>query len=221
MMIDKNRIRESLLKLMELDDMKWGYYAFSKDPLGHKVTQQEKKQMTLESSQCGKEEAKKLIQIYGDRGVSHYAKQLSINISYNNGYGYDNYIVFAEFHYPNQITVYKGNVEKTQSFTEEKEIKQVLGFLDIESILIAHELFHFLEEHADNIYTKTKKLTLWKLGFIKYQSRLIALSEIAAMAFTKELLQLPYNPYLLDVVMLYPHNPEKTQEIVDKILNSA
>lgn len=214
----RKSIRDNILKLIELDDIKWGYYAFSKDPLGHKPSTDEKQKMILEANKCGTEEAKKLLSLYGDRGIGHYINQFNIKISYEKGYGSDNYIVFATYNYPNQVRIYKGNVEKTKSFVEENQIKEILGFLDIESILIAHELYHFVEEHAQDIYTRTKKFTLWKLGFIEYQSRLIALSEIAAMAFTKELLQLPYNPYLLDIVMLYPHNYENTQGIVDKVL---
>ncbi len=215
----KNNIRDNILKLIELDDIKWGNYAFSKDPLGHKPSKEEKQQMILEANACGIQEAKKLLSLYGDRGIFHYAKKLNINISHNHGEGCDNYIVFAKYQYPNQVTIYLGNVEKTQKFIEDMEINKILGFIDIESILVAHELYHFLEEHDKAIYTKTKKVMLWKLGFIEYQSRLIALSEIAAMAFAKELLQLPYNPYLLDIVMIYPHNYDKTQAIVDKMLD--
>jgi hypothetical protein len=90
--------------------------------------------------------------------------------------------------------------------------------VDIESMLLAHEMFHYFEEDNKEIYTKTKKIELWKLGPIHYKSQLAALSEIAAMSFARQLLHLDYNPYVFDAIMLYPHDGKKTQELVNEIL---
>jgi hypothetical protein len=54
---------------------------------------------------------------------------------------------------------------------------------DIVQMSLAHELFHFLE-HSELICSKPKKY----------------LSEISAHSFTQELLDLPYNPIIFDII---------------------
>ena len=54
---------------------------------------------------------------------------------------------------------------------------------------------------------------MWKvLGYTR-RSGLIATSEIAAMAFAKEWLNLSFNVNLLDYVLLQPFNPELADNI--------
>ncbi|MDF2819763.1 MAG: hypothetical protein K0R15_204 [Clostridiales bacterium] len=210
-------IKESTIKLLELDDMEWGNYAFSRDPLGHKIPKEEKNEMILLANQCGAEQAKKLIALYGRKDIKEYAKMLGVQVTYADSDGADNYIVFARFNYPNKVTIFSGNVKKIEKLIDENEMRELLGFVDVEAMLLAHELYHFVEEQNET-YTKTKKIQLWKLGPIRYKSHLIALSEIAAMSFARELLNLDYNPYLFDGIMLYPHDTKKTHGLINEIL---
>ena len=50
------------------------------------------------------------------------------------------------------------------------------------------------EKYKHEIYTKTEKIRLWSLGPVHNDSTIIALSEIAAMAFAKEITGIPYAP---------------------------
>lgn len=123
--------------------------------------------------------------------------------------------MFACYNSPNKVTLFMKNVVLVEEFIREQNLTSKLDYVDVESILIAHEMFHYLEEYDNDIYTKTTKITLWKLCSYKYKSKLVALGEIAAMAFAKELLSLHYNPYIFDILMLYPHN----EDITDKLFN--
>lgn len=211
-------IKESTIELLKLNDEEWGLYAFSRDPLQGKLKDEEKRELILEANQCGSEQALKLKKEFGERTVKEYADLLKIRIVREDSEGSDNYIVFAKFNYPDKATIYSGNVKKVEKLIEENEMGELLGNVDIESMLLAHEMYHYFEEGDKDIYTKTKKIELWKLGPVRYKSRLAALSEIAAMSFARELLNLDYNPYLFDAIMLYPHDAKKTQDLIDEIL---
>lgn len=211
-------IKESTLELLNLNDTEWGLYAFSRDPLSGKLSDDEKKELILEANKCGAKYAEKLINKFGQKAVKEYADELKIKIIREDSDGSDNYVVFAKFNYPDKVTIYSGNVKKVENLIQENDMEEILGHIDIESMLLAHEMYHFFEENEKDVFTKTKKIELWKLGPIKYKSKLAALSEIAAMSFARKLLQINYNPYVFDAIMLYPHDAKKTNELIAEIL---
>lgn len=211
-------IKESTIELLKLNDFEWGMYAFSRDPLEGKLSVEEKRELIIQANKCGAEQAEKLKMQFGVKSVKEYAKKLKIQIIREDSDGSDNYIVFAKFNYPDKATIYSGNVKKVEKLIEENGMGKLLGHVNIESMLLAHEMYHYFEESDKGIFTKTKKIVLWKLGSLQYKSKLIALSEIAAMSFARELLNLNYNPYLFDAIMLYPHDAKKTQSLIDEIL---
>lgn len=211
-------IKESTIELLKLNDFEWGMYAFSRDPLEGKLSVEEKRELIIQANKCGAEQAEKLKMQFGVKSVKEYAKKLKIQIIREDSDGSDNYIVFAKFNYPDKATIYSGNVKKVEKLIEENGMGKLLGHVNIESMLLAHEMYHYFEESDKGIFTKTKKIVLWKLGSLQYKSKLVALSEIAAMSFARELLNLNYNPYLFDAIMLYPHDAKKTQSLIDEIL---
>ena len=113
-------------------------------------------------------------------------------------------VLFAEFREPDTIHIYMDAVKKAGKFLAKPEISEILtDKLDIANLLLAHELFHYVEEkHKKEIFTRTEKVRLWSLGPIHNDSAVIALSEIAAMAFAGELTGLPYSPYVMDVFLV-------------------
>ena len=63
-----------------------------------------------------------------------------------------------------------------------------------------------------------KHIRLWKIGPWVRESRLLSLEEVAAMAFAQELLKLPVNPYLYDVLMLRPQATEQAEKLYRNLL---
>jgi hypothetical protein len=96
-----------------------------------------------------------------------------------------------------------------------------LGKVNIFDILLAHEIFHGIEyTNKDLIYTKTEKVELWRKPFSN-RSPIICLSEIAGMAFAKELLNLDFSPFLFDVFLMYGYNKEAATCLYEDILEIA
>lgn len=211
-------MKEITDKLIQLTDIEWGNYAFSRDPLNRKVDDNLRTNMIIKANNCGSEQAKKLQSKYGTLSIKDYAEKLCLKIKYEDSDGSDNYIVFAKFNYPDKVTIYQGNIDKVTNLIYENDMDEILEHVDIQSMLIAHEMYHYLEEQDETIYTRTEKIQLWKVGPLKNQSKLMAIGEIAAMAFARELLGITYSPYVFDAIMLYPHDKNKTQTLMDEIL---
>lgn len=211
-------IYESIQQLISKNDIQWGNYAFSRDPLNGKIKEEQRKKMIQNANACGVEQGKKLRKLYGNIPIKDIVNQLKLKINYEDLDGSDDYIVFAKYNYPDKITIYQGNIDKANEFIEKYELSDLLGNVDISDMLIAHELFHYIEDQDSEIYTRTQKIQLWKLGPLRNQSTLMSVGEIAAMAFARELLGMSYSPYVFDGIMLYPHDKEKAQGLINEIL---
>jgi len=132
-------------------------------------------------------------------------------------------VLFAEFREPGNIKIYMDAVKKADKFTERPEVREVLTEqLDIKSLLLAHELFHFVEEkYKKEIFTKQEKIRLWSLGPLHNDSTIIALSEVAAMAFAQAITGIPYSPYVMDVFLVYGYSPEEASGLYEEIMEYA
>jgi hypothetical protein len=111
-------------------------------------------------------------------------------------------------------------VNKANKLLLDPQVLEVLTEeLDICRLLLSHELFHFVEEkYKQEIFTQTEKVRLWSLGFLHNDSIVIALSEIAAMGFAKELMGLSYSPYLMDVFLVYGYSPQEASGLYEEML---
>ncbi len=203
--------------LVSINDEKWGQYAFSRDPLKGKVTEELKKEFIIKAIECGKNEALKVKEKYKEIPIKKIVKKMGLEIIEKDSNLTDSYIMFACYNSPNKITIFKKNKLLVEKFITDNKLSNKLEYVDVESVLLAHELFHHIEENNKDIYTKNTKIVLWKIGSFKYKSGLVSIGEIAAMSFAKELLSLSYNPYVFDVLMLYPHDEKKAHELYKEI----
>lgn len=210
-------IKELIINLKVVDANVWGLYTFKRDPLCSKVTHEDKTDMIKKANECGRMEAMKLKEEYGINTCVKYAEKLGLTISEIEEVNSKDYILFAKFNSPNIISINKNSVKKAEEIINEENLNGLIEDVKIEDILIAHEMFHFIEMNNKEIYTSNTKVMLWKLGPIKYDSGLVALGEIAAMAFAKELLQISYYPNLFDILLVYPHDNKRAKMLYDEV----
>lgn len=195
----------------------WGIYAFSRDPLEGRFTPEQKREYTKAANACGREWAKKTAEHYQTRSPEELARKLGMKIYRPDMPVGGGQVIFAQYVQPDEITVFMSCIREAAKLQEESGcilLKQERLF----DILLAHELFHAVEEqNADTIYTRTEKIELWRKPFSN-RSTIACLSEIAAMAFAKELLELPCSPYILDVLLVYAYDKEMAWGLYDEIL---
>lgn len=203
--------------LLKLNNIDWGYYAFTKDPLNKKISNESKEILIENAINCGKVAAINLMIKYPNLSIYDLLKELNIKVIEKEKNSTDSYIMFACYNSPNKITIFNKCIQMTEDFISQHKLTKKLGDINVKKLLLAHELFHFYEEHTKDIYTQNEKIVLWKIGKFKYRSKLIALSEIAAMAFAKELLSLKINPFIFDFIMLYPQSPDGAYTLFNQI----
>lgn len=212
-------MKEKIEYLMKLSDKEFGYYIFSHDPIQNKVDEKLKEEIIEKSLECGREVAEGLKIKYGFKNIVEYLKVLDLELCTKDTNSGLEYIYFGTYQKPNKITIYTDNIKLGTDLIEEWDLVRLKN-VELEDIVIAHEIFHHFQEHDKSLYINTNRITLWSIGKFKYRSRLVAQYEIAGMAFAKELLELDFSPNVLDVLLLYPHDKDLAIEIYENIINS-
>ena len=71
-------------------------------------------------------------------------------------------MLFAQFVEPDEITIFTDCVDKASRLEEECGC-DLLRRENLTNTLLAHELFHAVEErHVKEIYTRTERVELWR-----------------------------------------------------------
>ncbi|MGG7058975.1 hypothetical protein ACQPUY_14305 [Clostridium nigeriense] len=222
---EKNEVKIPHIKVMLKDlikvcDEDWGMYAFRREPLRGKFSKDEKIELIKKANECGREYARKIREEYGSGDIYELAKKLGIDVDYPQRPNGGGHIIFAQFVNPNKVTVFKDSVDKAVDLIEKENLKDLFLNVNIEEILLAHEIFHYIEEHnGEELFTQREKIRLWKFGPLKNDSNIVCLGEIAGMAFAKELLQLTYSPYILDSFLVYLYHPKVAFDLYNEIIN--
>ncbi len=208
---------EMMKTLTEYGWDRWGMYAFSHEPLEGKFSTEQKAAYTEAAVRCGVEEAKLLKEQFPSASLNDAAESMGLTVkrpSIPTGGGH---VVFAQYVEPAEITIFTDCVEKAEALIREHHLGKYFQNTSLEDVLLAHELFHALEyQKKDRIYTQTEKIELWRKPFSN-RSRIIALSEIAAMAFAEEMSGLSFATYALDVLLMYPYSREAACGLYEEI----
>lgn len=213
-------VEQILQDLAQLSKDDWCQYAFSRDPITRKIPDDAKRSYMEQAASCGVSYAHRVKELYGTDNPEQIAAKMGIDVSYPALPKSKFRILFAEFRAPNTIHVYTDTLEKCAPLLDNAEVAKILTpDINIRKVLLAHELFHVIEEiHRKEIYTRTERIRLWKIGPLHNDSPILALGEIAAMAFAQELLQLPFSPYILDVFLVYGYYPEEATALYEEMM---
>ena len=94
-------------------------------------------------------------------------------------------------------------IEKAEKLINKEKLQSFFPAADLKDVLMAHELFHGIEyRKRKQIFTQTEKIELWRRPFSN-KSKILCLSEMAAMAFAKRMTGISCSPYVLDVLLMY------------------
>lgn len=202
--------------LSEVGDIAWGMYAFSRDILCNKVDSVTKESMIKKAISCGYKKADEVMQRFGTNEPQSIAEELRLKVEYVNKGQIADRVLFALFTPPDLIQIMEEPVKKAVNNPD------LMGFIseeEILSLILGHEIFHYLEEEDEEIYTRTEKIALWKFFGYTNRSTIRALSEIAGMSFTKRLNSFLHSPFALDVILYYNYNTEEAERIYRDVLS--
>lgn len=211
-------LAEMVRTLEGLSEKEWGRYAFSREPLEGKFSEEQKEYYTVKANACGREWAEKMAEQYGTRDPKILAEKMGMKVDTPKVPVGGGLVLFAQFVEPNEITIFTDCVDKAAKLETECGCS-LLKREKLTNVLLAHELFHAVEEQYEKeIFTRTEKVELWRKPFSN-RSAISCLSEIAAMAFAAQLLGLTASPYMLDVLLVYSYDKNAAWGLYDEILS--
>ncbi len=211
-------IKEMLAHLMNIPDYVYALYGFVRDPLKGKVSASEKEHILNTCMAEAEKYALDLKAQYKNCVPSLIAEKMGLKVMRPDMPKHSDRVVFAEFEEPGTIRVYQNAIQHAQKAIKQDELDDIFKNINIEEVMVAHELFHFVEmQHANEIYSLNKKITLWKLGSFEYKSTLSSLREIAAMSFAKVLVNIDFSPYLFDVFLAYCYQSDAGGNLYNEI----
>lgn len=212
-------LEDMLTELVKIPSSVWGQYAFSREILRNKISQEERNRLTVKAYECGYTYADQLVEKYGTRVPSVIANALGLQISYPDMPSDTSRVTFAEFVEPNKVMLYKDNLDKADELLEDREVCEILGITQVNQLLLAHEIFHYIEmRDSKSIFTQTEKLDLWAPKPFHNKSTIRCLGEIAGMAFAERLMGLAYSPFVMDVFFVYGYSKEVAVILYDEIM---
>ena len=212
------QLTEMIKNLLTLSSQDWGMYAFSREPLEGKFDVTQKRNYIAKAQECGVLEAGLIREHYGSMNLKDIARQLGLTVEnpeIPNGGGH---IIFAQYTEPDYIEIFIDSVKQAESTFLKENIGGLLENVDIYDMLLAHEMFHGVEYQKRRIiYTKTEKIELWRRPFSN-KSNIIALSEIAGMAFAQYIMNISYSPFVFDVILMYAYNHQAAYMLYEDIM---
>ncbi len=216
---NKETIKKQLEHLYNIDQESFALYLLRRDPIQGKISPEDREEIIKESIRCGHEEALKLLEKYPNLSALEIAEQLGLDVKFKGEPGTLEFVYFGLYEEPNEISIYEDNISKASDILGKLEIDFFDG-VNFEDIVLAHEIFHHFEVHDKTLYPNTKTIELWSIGHLyKHTSPLVCTGEIAGMSFAKTLLNLDFDPTILDYIFLLAHDFEQSDKLYNKIIN--
>jgi hypothetical protein len=198
--------------LADIPDRVWHEYLWSHDRLCHRIEPELRKNSAQSAAWIGISASRRIIAGHSAVSIKNLIEAAGCRIEkvLDDPLKQLRPYLFAEFEEPDRITVYEERVSKVQQFLE----KEHLGVFSnnaltsscnsslAEQIILAHEFFHFLD-YEGKLTDGISRIRITAFGKLKLHVRVSALSEIAAMAFARDLLALNVHPCILDLLLVH------------------
>ena len=209
-------------RLLALDEDAVRRAAFQDEPLRGRLSEAMKRDLYAGAAAEGIARAAALRQADGSvLSLDEAAARWGVQVQDSHGSAAAGLGLFAVFHEPDRIEIDEANAADTDAALRNAGLYDRLGAVPTRDILLAHELYHFLEFRDGADFTARKHLTLWRLGPFVYRSSVPSLQEIAAMAFAGQVTGLRCSPWLYNVFMLAPHNPQRAVMLAESMTGKA
>ncbi|WP_313187335.1 hypothetical protein [Lacrimispora sp.] len=192
--------------LADIPDWAWHEYLWSHDRFCHRIEPELREQSAQAAAWIGISASRRIIAGHSAVSIKNLIEAAGCRIDkvLDDPLKLLRPYLFAEFEEPDLITVYEERVSKVQQFLE-KERLGVFNSSLAEEIILAHEFFHFLD-YEGKLTDGISRIRITAFGKLKFHVRASALSEIAAMAFARDLLALNVHPCILDLLLVHNGN---------------
>ena len=196
-------MKERINELGRLPDECWYRRILAHDNLNCRLTDQTRSKLISSSVKCGRDYAQEIKAASQGRSAEDILLAKGVRVVETRQQS-DGYLIFAQYIEPDVVELFTHTIAGAASRVEGTIIEDTLCSrgLRIRDIITAHELFHVCEASAPDICTRQKATP--SIGLLG-RTRLVnvaAASEIAAFAFAKEFLGLPFSPCIVNALAL-------------------
>lgn len=135
-------------ELSEISETVWGMYAFAREPLEGRFTREQKCHYIAKANVCGREWADKVAKGYGTNDPKLLAERMGMKVLKKKTPTGGGIVLFAQFVQPDEITIFTDCIAKAQRIYRACGCP-LLESEKLTSVLLAHELFHAVEERHE------------------------------------------------------------------------
>lgn len=206
-----------LENLLAIDDNVWMTYAFEREPFKGKVSFDDYKNFYNKATEEGKNIAVKA-KDSGFLDVSSLKDSLNVKVENFTLEQVGGLGAFALFIEPDTIQILKDNADKTSEILRMESEIPIFKNLDVYTVVLVHELFHVIQYQNKDMFINQKHISIGKILGFDRKVNLRSLEEVAAFAFTREFLNLPFNPEILNPIMLIHNNRKEADRLYKKLM---
>ncbi|MEO1772583.1 hypothetical protein [Candidatus Enterococcus ferrettii] len=209
---------KQIIQLSQQSEELFAHYLLAQDNLYRKIPENEQAALVAKAIASGQAAARHLQSL----SLSDFLAEAGISVTYVEETSSKTKVAYtlAEIRLPNRITLNRTLLNSGQQLIDQQEALQFLvERAPIADVLIAHELYHYLE-NRDQLYT-TEKHVQYKIGPFSKTVRIHSLSEIAATAFAKEVFDLSFSPLLFNPVLLYKFDTAFSESFNEQLLKQV
>lgn len=200
--------RDTFKELCEISDEAWGLLLLERDAMKDQVPVHERIRIVREAISCGRREAN----LWKKNGfeIHSWLDNNNISVTHLSKEQKPPVVMIAEYTSRKKcITIYSDAIKRIAN----------QGGPDaetIESITLAHECYHQIEEKYGE--DRTFNYTIhFKTGPFRRKANLIQYSEIAANSFAKSVCNLAYWPSSVEVLLLGSYDPQSINRFVSRL----
>lgn len=135
-------------ELSEISETVWGMYAFAREPLEGRFTREQKCHYIAKANACGREWADQVAKEYGTNDPKLLAERMGMKVLKKKTPTGGGIVLFAQFVQPDEITIFTDCIAKAQRIYRACGCP-LLESEKLTSVLLAHELFHAVEERHE------------------------------------------------------------------------
>lgn len=207
---------EVIQRLRSVSDTAWWETLFQSDPMQRRVSGARRTELICRAVHTGQTAAEEILRSYGELSLEQLYREMGMRVARETGGVDELQIVFAAFAAPDRVILYQEPLEELERFKKENGLGGLLEDVDAERLLLGHELFHGYERLHPELFTQQFRFESHRLGPIRITSKLVAISEIAAMAFSQRVNHARCNPCILNVLLLLPLSREKALQLLSR-----
>lgn len=205
--------------LLTLPDTTFDAYVFEREPLCRKIPTELQLELAEKSRNSGIALAKQLQKTYPSCTPQEICSAMGLIVIDNQEPQHSFQIVYGQFVQPDQITLFSHCLQTVSTIAAQSNSSNFPTTEQLRQIILAHELYHALEEQTPELFAAAYRLPLWKVGPFHNDSPVLCLSEIAGMAFAKQLCNIPFSPYALDALLLYGYDAHASCDIYQEVMS--